>query len=579
MAVKSSDERIERLTKYLFSAPSWPMSLLIVVVLGLVIDGVSLRLGQQVQYLGTMGFTVPAVAGFLLTKPLIDLLGKQMTWNRSALLATACTVFGVIITISGLVISLPMLPLFYAASLGFIFGIRIFVLVAIADYRVHRMIIPAATQSLAGVAMGWFLFKPSFVLLALILHIVFGGGFIILIWLMERPFRKAFNIRMLNFVNTFIAHLTDGSKKMEDFFREMGEEVYVPQVSIFFRRKDKRGLLFTVPNVHPGPIGEIGGGNLPRCFQEGFEDLVMVAHGAATHDFNLVSEDEIIKLVTPVRDSREKVTFSGTGSRAVRFRIESVKVMAQVFGDTLLLVSTRSPERTEDLDFNIGLAIMSEGHRAFPHVGFVDAHNCLTGDISYVTPASMVATEYLRACNLAFDETPHLPRYPLSVGISHVEVPFTREEGFGDIGIQAMIVRVNDQTTAYVLFDGNNMHEGIREVLRNRLLTFVDEAEIMTTDSHVVNTVTGKNPVGMNVPAEKIIPFMDQAIQEALADLSPAEAGGSTIWGERVVVFGSQRISQLASTVSTMLVFIPALSAAILLLAFLLSFIAYLVIG
>jgi putative membrane protein len=510
---------------------------------------------------------------------LIELLGKQMTWNRSALLATACTVFGVIITISGSVISLSDLPLFYAASLGFIFGIRIFVLVAIADYRVHRMIIPAATQSLAGVAMGWFLFKPSFVLLALILHIVFGGGFIILIWLMERPFRKAFNIRMLNFINTFIAHLTDGSKKMEDFFREMGEEVYVPQVSIFFRRKDKRGLLFTVPNVHPGPIGEIGGGNLPRCFQEGFEDMVMVTHGAATHDFNLVSEDEIIKLITPVRDSMEHVNYSGTGSLAKRYHVGSVKVLAQVFGDTLLLVSTRSPERTEDLDFNIGMAIMSEGHRAFPHVGFVDAHNCLTGDISYVTPASMVATEYLRASNLAFDETPNLPRYPLFAGIAHVAVPFTREEGFGDLGIQALVVRVNGQTTAYVLFDGNNMHEGVREVLRDRLLSMVDEAEIMTTDSHVVNTVTGKNPVGMHVPAEEIIPFLDQALQEALADLSSAEAGGSTIWGERVVVFGSQRIAQLASTVSTMLLFIPALSAAILLLAFLLSFIAYLVIG
>ncbi|MBP1929915.1 putative membrane protein [Methanolinea mesophila] len=579
MAVKASDERIERLTKYLFSAPSWPMSLFIVVVLGLVIDGASLRLGQQVQFLGTLGFTVPAVAGFLLTKPLIDLLGKQMTWNRSALLATACTVFGVIITISGLVFSVSMLPLFYAAGLGFVFGIRIFVLVAISDYRVHRMIIPAATQSLAGVAMGWFLFAPSFVLLALVLHVVFGGGFIILIWLMERPFRKAFNIRMLNFVNTFIAHLTDGSKTMEDFFREMGEEVFVPEVSIFFRRKDKRGLLFTVPNVHPGPIGEIGGGNLPRFFQNAFDDMVMVSHGAATHDFNLVSEDEIIKLITPVRESARNVTYSGTGSLSTRYQVGSVKVLAQVFGDTLLLVGTRSPERTEDLDFNIGMAIMSEGHRAFPNVGFVDAHNCLTGDISYVTPASLVANEYFRACNLAFDETPHLPRYPLRVGISHVAVPFTRDEGFGDLGIQALVVRVDDQTTAYVLFDGNNMHEGVREVIRDRVLTFVDEAELMTTDSHVVNTVTGKNPVGLHVPAEKIIPFVDQAVREALADLTPAEAGGSTAWGERVVVFGSQRISQLASTVSTMLVFIPALSAAILLLAFLLSFIAYLAIG
>jgi putative membrane protein len=63
-----------------------------------------------------------------------------------------------------------------------------------------------------------------------------------------------------------------------------------------------------------------------------------------------------------------------------------------------------------------------------------------------------------------------------------MSVPFTREEGFGDLGIQALVVRVNGQTTAYVLFDGNNMHEGIREVLRDRVLSFVDEAEMMTNE-------------------------------------------------------------------------------------------------
>jgi putative membrane protein len=48
---------------------------------------------------------------------------------------------------------------------------------------------------------------------------------------------------------------------------------------------------------------------------------------------------------------------------------------------------------------------------------------------------------------------------------------------------------------------------------------------------------------------------------------------------ERIVVFGSQRIAQLASTVNTMILFIGPLSIAILLLAFLLSIIAYIVIG
>jgi putative membrane protein len=46
-----------------------------------------------------------------------------------------------------------------------------------------------------------------------------------------------------------------------------------------------------------------------------------------------------------------------------------------------------------------------------------------------------------------------------------------------------------------------------------------------------------------------------------------------------MLVFGSNRISELASTVNAMLIFIPPLSLAVLLMAFLLSRAAYLVIG
>jgi putative membrane protein len=117
----------------------------------------------------------------------------------------------------------------------------------------------------------------------------------------------------------------------------------------------------------------------------------------------------------------------------------------------------------------------------------------------------------------------------------------------------------------------------VREKLRDHLLTLVDEAELMTTDSHVVNTVTGKNPVGLHVPAVELVIHVEEGVKEALADLSPAEVAGSTACCERVVVFGSNRIAQLASTMNAILIFIPPLSAAFLILAFLLSIAAYVV--
>lgn len=574
----AGDVRLERLSRYLFNAPSWPVSLLIVIILGLIIDGASTRIYGGLVFLGTLGFTIPAIAAFLCTKPYIDFSGKQMTWNRSGLLALACTIFSVIITLSALIFSVSLIPVFFAISLGFIGGIRLMVLVAISDYRIIRMLPPALFQTATAIILGTLLFPPPFTTLAIVLGLVFILVFILLLWLIERPLQRAFNIRVLSFVNAFIAHLTDGSKGMEDFFREIGEEVYVPEVSLFFRKNGKQHLIFTVPNVHPGPMGDIGGGNIPRCLQEAFDGMVMVPHGCATHDFNLVSEKEIQKIITAMKKPMGEMVYSSTASRSERLQSGSVSILIQRFGNALLIVSTRSPLKTEDLDYNIGVAIMAEGHSVSPDILFVDAHNCSTKDMTPIHPATAVAREYLNASKMAFQRYSRMEAYPVKIGISQVAVPYSREEGFGDQGIQVLAVSAGDQITAYVLFDGNNVQEGVREVIRNKFIGKVDDLEVMTTDSHVVNTVTGNNPVGLRIPVDSLLPLVEKGLTEALSEMDDAEVAGSTVECEKVVIFGSQRIAQLASTVNAMLSLIAPISIALLMLAFLLSLVAYLVI-
>ena len=580
---QGSDVKLMRITRFIFTAPSWKRSLFLIIILGLLIDGAGVRAWgilpfSTLPFSGTLAFTIPAIVALVLTKPIIEYDGKTMTWNRSALLALACTVFGVIITFIGLLFSVSFIPLFYAISLGFIFGLRLLVLVAIADYRVPRMLVPAFTQSGVGILAGMLLFSPTFGILALVLHVVFGLGFVILIWLIERPLDRAFKIRGLAFINAFIAHMTDGSKRMEDFFREIGEEIFVPQVSFFFRRANNKPIIFTVPNLHPGPIGEVGGGNLPKVLHDNFEDETLVVHGCATHDFNLVSETEIDKVIDALQKSRNDITYSSVAGKAGRLTQGSVQVLYQRFGDSVLLVTTRSPQRTEDVDFSIGMTIMAEGHRWFPHVAVVDAHNCMTDLSSPVLLATLTATEYQRVSLEAMDSCRTTRLYPFRTGVAHLLLPYSRKQGFGDLGVQVLVTEVDGQRTAYVLIDGNNMALGVREVLLEQILTIVDHAEVMTTDSHVVNTISGKNPVGMLVPAAEFLPFVMQALQTAIDNLAPSEVAGSTAHCEHIVVFGSNRISELASTVNAMLVFVAPLSLAMLLLAFLLSLIAYIVI-
>ena len=572
-----ADVRLANLARFVFSAPSWRRSMIIAVILGFAVDLGLTQYDTPARFFGTLAFTLPTLAAFALTRPMVVILDRPLTWNRSALLAAASMIFMVLITMPAVLLARDLVPLVYATAIGFAFGLRLLVLVAVSDYRVLHMVAPASVQPVAGVVVGTLLFGSSFAPLSVLLMGVFLLGFSVLIWLIERPLDRAFGIRGLSFLNAFIAHLTDGSRAMEEFFREIGESVTVPQTSFFFRREGRPGLVFTIPNVHPGPMGEIGGGNIPVRFAAEFEESVMVPHGCATHDFNLVSEDEIRTLVDGVQATKPGLAFEPAASRAVRCESCSVSLLCQRFGDALLVVATRSPRTTEDLDFSFATTFEAEGRRRFSRLGFVDAHNCMDEFSGPILPGTPVGAEYLRGVRAAVDTMPSEPLGTFSIGYDRKPAPFSREQGFGDLGVQVLVVEAGGQRTAYVLIDGNNMAHGVREALVARCLALVDEVEIMTTDSHVVNTVTGNNPVGMKVPVDEIAPVLERALRAALADLAPAAVASSTAWCEGVVVFGSTRITQLASTVNAMLVFVAPLSLAILLLAFILSFVTYLV--
>ncbi len=127
----------------------------------------------------------------------------------------------------------------------------------------------------------------------------------------------------------------------------------------------------------------------------------------------------------------------------------------------------------------------------------------------------------------AMDRCRTTPLYPFRIGVSHHTLPFSRVQGFGDLGVQVLVVDADGQRTAYILIDGNNMAEGMREVLLEEVRKVVDHAEVMTTDSHVVNTITGKNPVGMHVGAPEFLPYVMQALHAALDDLAPSEVAGN----------------------------------------------------
>ena len=80
-------------------------------------------------------------------------------------------------------------------------------------------------------------------------------------------------------------------------------------------------------------MGEIGGGNLPKILHDSFDDETLVAHGCATHDFNLVSESESNKVIDALNKSRRDLVYTAGAGKSGRLSIGSVQLLYQRFGD------------------------------------------------------------------------------------------------------------------------------------------------------------------------------------------------------------------------------------------------------
>ena len=573
------DKKLEGLSKYIVTSPSWAKSLVIILVLSGCVE-IMAMLGSGKSLVNPVLFPVavylvPALAALALTPWLARRFSGKLTYEWSGLTAAIGLVISLFVSLSPILLFRFSFPLFFAVSLAFVFAFRMLLLAAVVDYHLRRVVVPALLHSgLAVIGAAPFL-GLRFVQISILLHISFAVGVLLFIIVVERPMKANFGVGPLQLANAFLAHLSEGSHKLDDFFRSIGESVVVPEVSLVMQREGKEEIFLTVPNVHPGPLGEVGGSNLPKILHGMLGNSSMVFHGSASHDFNPVDEVEVRKVGAAVLAARPDACTNTGCTRSARYRCGSVDVLAQAFGDTVIAIATRSPLVTEDLEFSVGFAIMKSGGKYFRHVAFVDAHNCMDAMEDGVHPGTELAMEYTGAADEAFAATAKEKQIGFSAGYAARKFPFSRQEGFGDLGVQVLVVNAGGQKTAYVLFDGNNMQTGARDEIRKRLLSHVDECENMTTDTHVVNTVSGRNQVGLRIPIDTFYPLVEEAVMEALADAAPARTAGTTAWCRGIVVFGSQRISQLASTVNGMMGFLLPVGLIILLGAFLTTAMAY----
>lgn len=581
---KGMEEQLASYADYLFEAPDWKLSILGIVCLAIVAGIVSFPGAWGTDVLqGVVILGVPAVLSAFLTKPLSEVFGKKMSYNRSALVAlSSLFIISLISLITGLIAYATNTPYNYtilALCLSLVFALRLLILLGISINSFPKVLVPASIHTVfSGLLLAYFLQSSQVTFALAVSSVIFVSAAAIFVKFVDYPMVKSFGVSSFDFVQDFIAHISEGSPEMEEFFDKIGESIDAPISVVAFKRPDgsDKALIIT-PYVHPGPMGEIGGGNLPAIIASAFPDkTVLVPHGTASHDFNLVTADESQKVIEAARKALARIEYSTTASRSIRETVDDCHVLGQRFGDSVFLVSTRAPMTTDDIEFSVGFTAMAEARVAGSRAAtIIDAHNCMEPLASPIEPGSRDSYNIIRACANASKRLLSTETVPLRVGVASSPPICTRLEGMGDLGIRVAVVETQGQRTAYVVIDGNNMVTGLREKIIEKLP--VDDAEVMTTDTHVVNTLSPVNYVGQNMDREVLVAKIAELVDKAIADLEPVSVGMEIEIAENLRVFGSHKIAKLASTANAMVamagafagaVIVAALSLTILILSF-----------
>lgn len=372
--------------------------------------------------------------------------------------------------------------------------------------------------------------------------------------IVQTPIKNNLGVGGLELLSLFIAQITEGSNAMEEIFNVMGEPIDTSVSLISFRTSKGIKANYISPHVHPGPVGSIGGGNLPTIVANQLDDFAIIAHGAATHDFNPVKESEIQKVTDSINNILKDLIYSKTASKFQRYQAGDAKVGAQFFNNGLILLTTFAPNPGDDIDYGVGKTLMYEAQylTGADDVVFVDCHNCLKGNYDRLLAG------HNRVIQLedAIKQIKKPEEYPIKMGYAYDalnEIPV--KDGIGESGIKLMLTEVDTQRMLYVVIDGNNMKKGFREEIIktiNNKYPDIDMIEVMTTDTHLVNTISGGGVTVGEKHSEEIINAILKLIPEAVNDLEYVEVASGTS-RINIKTLGPNNSTELMTTITSVL--------------------------
>ena len=555
----------------MFSLPSFKKALAGVAVLSFVI-GVFAFVASPSQdltnalILGLSLFVLTLVADLLMNKVLLR--GDPIfSLRRIFVLSLAGFVFWLLFIIIGVGLSFPFGWLLWVKlsllGYGVIVTLRIVVLTATsmaASWRKALSVLLQPTFCIgaflvfwAGISSAITLHVLAFVIISPIISFIAVTVFFRSIEKISKNFSPMASIPLFRaFIVDWVASI---NAPLEKSLEDMGQDVDI-EVNLLKFDSSKPKAAFIIPLVHPGPFKNIGSSVLPSLLKQRFEKEygcdACTPLGILGHELDLTSQAQNQKIISQVIASAKFEASASLASRFVRVSEGSATVSCQIFGDTALLSFTLAPKTTEDLPQELGRIVKEQAaNYGLRNALVINAHNSLTD----IVDTDEHLEELKAAASKCLQKAVKQPTKPFTVGGASVfPKEFSLKQGMGAGGITAIVVNVEDQKTAYIIIDGNNMIPNLREKILAALSDAgFAESEVFTTDTHAVTgMVTGKqgyNSVGKAMDNETLIRYILEAAKTAESKLETCKAGSLRLIVPQVRVIGEASLKSITTLV------------------------------
>jgi len=558
------EEKTVGLTGYMIPLPSATKSTMMLIALGFLFGMLLAMSGGRAGEVGLLesggeGIFLIALPAFLSAFTAIA-VKRNLQWKRMLFLALigaiVYSIFYLLAVGTGWLYAGSMNLVFVGYGLSFIVWYAIAKIVFRLKYAALLFAILQLTYNAIFFLASRVIELESGVLASVMKFYFVSGVFLValyaIFWLINAPLKRNFGISGIDALSLFIAQWLRQSSEIEEMFDSVGQEIETTVGVLAFKGR-KRKSVFIVPNVHYGPIGNLGGSEFPKLIANMIEKKGMrafVFHGTATHDFNPVSNAEIERVWEACDKALQNVKYSTVKGDVAMGASGTCRAHCLKFGNTAFVGLTRAPRTTEDIDFSLGMAIGERARSLGVKVPIIcDSHNAEKGEITRVDSGDPIGFEYMEAMEKAVKSAKGKGQVRLGTAVD--DFKGFGDAGIGENGLRCAAFSFGGKKYLLMLFDGN----GILPASRRELIRKVERetgfrTEVYTTDTHSINLVRGVlNPVG-GMKEKEVGRKALACAQKAIRGMEGVQVG-SAVERFGIKVIGPKQASEFIGTVNS----------------------------